>query len=71
MLDFTSSFSIFGKPVNADLNLGLATAPVLYAAEEFPELWPLIDRRFSIPGDVQYVISFFSIAHLIDNRSSI
>ena len=25
---------------------GLATAPVLYAAEEFPELLPLIQRRF-------------------------
>lgn len=57
MLDFTSSFSVFGKPVNADLNLGLATAPVLYAAEEFPELWPIIDRRFSSPGDVKLVIA--------------
>jgi geranylgeranyl pyrophosphate synthase len=55
MLDFTSSFSIFGKPVNADLHLGLATAPVLYAAEMFPALWPIIDRRFSKPGDVSAV----------------
>lgn len=29
-----------------DLRSGLATAPTLYAAEEFPELLPLIQRRF-------------------------
>lgn len=29
-----------------DLRSGLATAPTLYAAEEFPELMPLIQRRF-------------------------
>ncbi|KAJ3194086.1 coq1 putative hexaprenyl diphosphate synthase, partial [Irineochytrium annulatum] len=53
MLDFTSTASAFGKPVNADLKLGLATAPVLYASEEYPELLPLIERQFSKAGDVQ------------------
>ena len=32
-LDFTSTTYELGKPVAADLSLGLATAPVLYAAE--------------------------------------
>ena len=32
-LDFTSTACELGKPVAADLSLGLATAPVLYAAE--------------------------------------
>jgi geranylgeranyl pyrophosphate synthase len=36
LLDFTVTADTFGKPVNADLSLGLATAPVLYAANEFP-----------------------------------
>ena len=31
----------------------MATAPVLFAAEEFPELNALIARRFDQPGDVQ------------------
>ncbi|KAJ2996470.1 coq1 putative hexaprenyl diphosphate synthase [Globomyces sp. JEL0801] len=52
MLDFVVTNDQFGKPVNADLSLGLATAPVLYAAEEYPELFPLIERKFDQPSDV-------------------
>ncbi|KAJ3299500.1 coq1 putative hexaprenyl diphosphate synthase [Borealophlyctis nickersoniae] len=53
MLDFVVTADEFGKPVNADLKLGLATAPVLYAAEKFPELYPLIERKFDRKGDVE------------------
>ena len=42
-----------GKPSAADLSLGLATAPVLFASEQFPELNRLILRRFSEPRDVE------------------
>lgn len=38
--------SEMGKPQLNDLRSGLATAPVLYAAEEHPDLLPLIQRRF-------------------------
>ena len=38
--------SEMGKPQLNDLRSGLATAPVLYAAEEHPELLPMIQRRF-------------------------
>ncbi|KAL6576504.1 hypothetical protein OROHE_000285 [Orobanche hederae] len=31
---------------------GIVTAPILFAIEEFPELRPIIDRGFDIPGDV-------------------
>ena len=34
LLDFTSSEALMGKPTAADLKLGLATAPVLFAALE-------------------------------------
>lgn len=34
MLDFISSTSTLGKPAAADLKLGLATAPVLFACEK-------------------------------------
>ena len=52
MLDFTSSSSTLGKPALNDLKSGLATAPVLYAAQEFPELKPMILRKFKLDGDV-------------------
>lgn len=34
MLDFVSSAEEMGKPTAADLKLGLATAPVLFACEK-------------------------------------
>ncbi|GAM18968.1 hypothetical protein SAMD00019534_021430, partial [Acytostelium subglobosum LB1] len=52
LLDFTSSPEELGKDVLVDLSLGLATAPVLYAAEEYPELEEMVNRRFSATGDV-------------------
>jgi hexaprenyl-diphosphate synthase len=55
LLDFTVSAADLGKPAGADLKLGLATAPVLFAWEEFPELGPLIKRKFSEEGDVEMV----------------
>lgn len=53
LLDFRASSSQLGKPAAADLKLGLATAPVLFASTKFPELEPMIARRFSHPGDVE------------------
>ncbi|CAG7854148.1 Probable hexaprenyl pyrophosphate synthase, mitochondrial Short=HPS; Flags: Precursor [Serendipita indica DSM 11827] len=54
MLDFAVSDASFGKPSGgADLRLGLATAPTLYAWEEFEEMGPLIQRRFEGEGDVE------------------
>jgi len=53
LLDFTVSAEQLGKPAAADLKLGLATAPVLFAAEMFPELNVMIRRRFSEEGDVE------------------
>ena len=50
VLDFTGSTMQLGKPTLNDLRSGLATAPVLYAAEEHPELNTLILRRFKSEG---------------------
>ena len=52
LLDFISTDEALGKPAAADLNLGLATAPVLFALDQHPDLAALIVRRFSKPGDV-------------------
>lgn len=56
ILDFTAAASVLGKPALADMDLGLSTAPILYAAQEFPELRPLVKRRFSKKGDKEQAL---------------
>ena len=53
LLDFVSSADMLGKPAAADMKLGLATAPVLFATKKHPHLNDLISRRFSQPSDVE------------------
>lgn len=55
MLDYTVSEVELGKPAGADLELGLATAPLLFAWKENPQLGPLVGRKFAEDGDVQMV----------------
>ena len=63
LLDYTSSVDL-GKPgEGADMQLGLATAPALFAWREFEEIGPLIKRKFKHPGDVQ-VVSIYSKLHI-------
>ncbi|XP_048366950.1 all trans-polyprenyl-diphosphate synthase PDSS1 [Sphaerodactylus townsendi] len=53
VLDFTACSRQLGKPTSADLKLGIATGPVLFACQQFPEINAMIMRRFSSPGDVE------------------
>ncbi|KAF1828883.1 decaprenyl-diphosphate synthase subunit 1 [Decorospora gaudefroyi] len=53
MLDYTISEAELGKPAGADLELGLATAPLLFAWKEDRSLGKLVGRKFSQQGDVQ------------------
>lgn len=55
VLDVTGTDASLGKPAAVDLKLGLATAPVLFAAETYPQLIPLIQRQFDRPGDAELV----------------
>lgn len=50
VLDYESSPLLLGKPVSNDLKQGLVTCPILFAAEQYPELNDLIKRQFSEPG---------------------
>ncbi|KAG6001063.1 hypothetical protein E4U21_004706 [Claviceps maximensis] len=52
MLDYTRSGRDLGKPAGADLELGLATAPLLFAWKQNPELGALVGRKFERDGDV-------------------
>jgi hexaprenyl-diphosphate synthase len=55
MLDYTVSEAELGKPAGADLELGLATAPLLFAWKDNTSLGKLVGRKFSADGDVQRV----------------
>ena len=61
MLDYTVSQRELGKPAGADLELGLATAPLLFAWKNNQELGSLVGRKFSQEGDVQRVSSWLSL----------
>jgi geranylgeranyl pyrophosphate synthase len=56
ILDFTAAATVLGKPALADMDLGLSTAPILYAAQEQPKLRPLIMRRFKEKKDKQIAL---------------
>ncbi|KAH7118830.1 decaprenyl-diphosphate synthase subunit 1 [Dendryphion nanum] len=53
MLDYTISGEELGKPAGADLELGLATAPLLFAWKDNSSLGRLVGRKFTGEGDVQ------------------
>ncbi|EKM61466.1 uncharacterized protein PHACADRAFT_168921 [Phanerochaete carnosa HHB-10118-sp] len=53
VLDYEAGEGTLGKPGGADLKLGLATGPALFAWEEHSEMGPLIERKFSQEGDVE------------------
>ncbi|KAK0520635.1 coq1 putative hexaprenyl diphosphate synthase [Tilletia horrida] len=57
LLDFRTTSNMFGKPSGgADLRLGLATAPVLYAWQELggeSGLGQMVGRKFEGEGDVE------------------
>ena len=55
MLDYTITEKELGKPAGADLELGLATAPLLFAWKNNPELGALVGRKFAEEGDVARV----------------
>lgn len=52
LLDFVASSEALGKPTAADLKLGLATAPVLFACERVSKSY-IIDRDFRQRQDIQ------------------
>lgn len=62
ILDYEAGEGTLGKPGGADLHLGLATGPALFAWEEHPELGPLIERKFKEEGDVERVSLISAIA---------
>lgn len=57
-LDFEGSAISLGKPALADLNAGLSTAPVFFAAEAHgEELIPAMVRKFKGDGDIDLALN--------------
>jgi geranylgeranyl pyrophosphate synthase len=57
VLDLEGSSDFMGKPAFGDLKAGLATAPVLFALEEYGDaLLPLVERKFKQEGDVEAAV---------------
>jgi geranylgeranyl pyrophosphate synthase len=71
VLDFTGKSQFLGKPAMNDIKSGVVTAPVLYAAEEFPELVPLIMRKFREPSDVERAIEFVGRSQGIERSKAL
>lgn len=66
VIDYTSTSEELGKPAMNDLRQGIATGPVLYAAEVYPELYDLIKRKFSEAGDIERAIEMVHSAKGIE-----
>ena len=51
------------------MDLGLSTAPILYAAQEQPKLRPLVMRRFKKPNDKQTALEALYKSSTAMNRA--
>jgi len=71
VLDFTSASDVLGKPAMADVSLGLSTAPVLYAAENIPEMRPMIKRKFKQEGDIERTLRYVMQSDGIDRARTL
>ncbi|CDI98693.1 decaprenyl diphosphate synthase subunit 1 [Echinococcus multilocularis] len=59
VLDFMGQEDKLGKPAGgSDLQLGLATGPVLFAAQQFPELERMLQTGFQTPEDQKKALEF-------------
>ena len=71
VLDFEGTSSSLGKPANADIRSGIATAPLLYACDERPELVPLVERKFAEKGDIEHALSFIHESSAIERSRNL
>nr|YP_010728772.1 prenyl transferase [Lithothamnion corallioides]WEA77012.1 prenyl transferase [Lithothamnion corallioides] len=56
ILDITGKSETLGKPAGSDLKNGNLTSPLLFALNESPALYELIEREFSEDSDIEYAI---------------
>nr|YP_010728676.1 prenyl transferase [Phymatolithon calcareum]WEA76813.1 prenyl transferase [Phymatolithon calcareum] len=56
ILDITGQYESLGKPAGSDLKNGNLTSPLLFAVNECPKLYKLIEREFGEDGDIEDAI---------------
>jgi len=72
ILDFEGNSKVTGKPLLADLTNGLATAPVLFAAEMYPnEMQAMINRKFKNDGDVGKALEYVRESNGIERTKTL
>eukprot|EP00898_Chlorokybus_atmophyticus_P001102 jgi/Chlat1/1993/Chrsp158S02295 len=71
ILDFTGSSQTLGKPAHADIQEGIATAPVIFAAEQIPALQPMVTRRFKHDGDVGQALAMVERSNGIERAQQL
>jgi len=71
LLDFRGTEKNMGKPTLSDISTGVVTAPILYAAQEFPELRPMIDRKFNQPGDVKRAVECIKLSNSLERANEL
>jgi len=69
ILDFTAAASVLGKPALADMDLGLSTAPILYAAMDHLELRPLVKRQFKNKGEKETALEYLYKSETAMNKA--
>ncbi|TKY55662.1 Solanesyl diphosphate synthase 3 [Spatholobus suberectus] len=58
VLDFTGTSASLGKGSLSDIRLGIVTAPILFAMEEFPQLRAVVEEGFEDPANVDLALEY-------------
>lgn len=71
ILDIIGSNQSLGKPAGSDLINGNLTSPILFALEERPELYNIINREFNKKTDIPYTIQLIKTSHGINKAKDL
>jgi len=71
ILDVTSTDQTMGKPAGLDLKNGNLTAPLLFALNECPKLYKLIEREFENDGDKEDAIKLIKSTNGIEQAKDL
>lgn len=71
ILDIVGSETFLGKPAGSDLKNGNLTSPILFAIEEQPKLYTLINREFENKDDIQKAINIIKQTNGIEKAQDL
>ncbi len=71
ILDIIGTKKTIGKPAGSDFKNGNLTSPLLFALNESPELYRLIEREFSEPGDTEKALKIIHSTNGIEQAKDL